>query len=242
MKFFIAYNKLYQDAAKTTFNAVWTHHPEAEIHAVCSSDVDHEVKGVHYYYHDPKIDCKIIDNATNKGYNNIVYNFIYAIDILKIDKAILLGVDCLVLGDVSELYNSPTGESGFACIPMLNASASKTWAGMMKHWSNGYKVEDDKKDLQAFNTGSMVFDFDKLRKNNAFEKLEKLIKDYNMSEMAAFCIYADDKWVRLDNKYGVRSDFNTDLKDVKILDYAGKHKPWKKQGKNVAIWEKYTGE
>ena len=75
MKFFTAYNKLYQEAAKTTFNAVWKHHPEAQIHAICASDVDYEIKGVKYYYHDPKIDCAIVDNSTKKGYNNIVFNF-----------------------------------------------------------------------------------------------------------------------------------------------------------------------
>ena len=237
MKFFTAYNKLYQEAAKTTFKAVWNHHPDAEIHAVCSSDVDFEIPGVTYYYHDPKINCVINDNATGKGYNNIVYNFIYAIDLLPIDKAILLPIDCLILDDVTELYDSPTGESGFACIPLIKISAAHKVSGMMKHWSNGYVIDEKLNDNQAFNTGSMLFDFDKLRKNNAFEQLEKLIIDYQMSEMAAFCIYANDEWVRLDNKFGVRSDFINDLSGVKILDYAGQYKPWLNKGKHINTWK-----
>ena len=239
MNYILAYNKLFQEPAKTTCKAIWLSNPEAEIYAVVSSDVDDFIDGVKYYVNDPQIECVIINNTTGKPYSNIVYNTVYCLEILPIKKGILLDIDQIVLKDMSELWNSPTGESGIAAIPLIKQSSSRTMRGMMQNWSNGYVIPAEHNDRQTFNPCSFLMDFEKMKKNKCFEFVEKFIREYHCSEMAAYNVYADDKWVRLDNKFGARSDFTTDLTSVVCLDYAGEHKPWTGRGRNVDVWNKY---
>ena len=239
--FFMAFDANYAPYAGNPVRSIKHFHPDARIHAVITPDVKERIDGVEYSVYNPKYVCKIKNGITGKVFPPVVYNFIKAVDIVDLDRAILMPVDCVLCNSADELFETEVGESGLAAVAMNKKSSSHNMQKMMANWSGGYSIEPRLYNHPSFNTGGMVFDFKIMREQNAFPILHKLMMEYGMSEMAALCIYAEDKWKALEDRFCARDTWIKHTKDVVILDYAGACKPWvkKHKPKHRKEWDKW---
>jgi lipopolysaccharide biosynthesis glycosyltransferase len=238
----MAFDGNYAPYAGNPVRSIQHYHPDAGIFAVVTSDVTERLPGVKYYVYDPEFRCNIRNGITGKVFPPVVYNFIKAVDLVECDRAILMPVDCVLCNPADELFNSGVGASGLACIKMNRKSNSYNMQKMMSNWSNGFNIKRSLYHHPSFNTGGMVFDFRVMRAQGGFEKLHKLMMDYGMSEMAALCIYAEDKWEQLPDRFCARNEWIDNTEDVIILDYAGANKPWntKHKPKHRGEWDRWT--
>ena len=88
------------------------------------------------------------------------------------DKIIYLDCDLVVLGDISELYNTELGDNISAAVPdqyVCNTREFRLYA------EKAVGVDPD----TYFNAGVLVISLEQFRKNNIEEKFIKLITEYN---------------------------------------------------------------
>lgn len=139
----------------------------------------------------------------------------------EIDKILYLDVDMICTGDIKELYSIPF--------------ESKTWIAVQDY---GIKQKDLKRlglpdEHKYINSGMLLINIEKLRKEYTTEKIVNLILDNRN-----ILIYPDQDFINkffagdikiIDSKYNLLAK-NVAYKDLKekplIIHYAGSIKPW----------------
>jgi lipopolysaccharide biosynthesis glycosyltransferase len=233
MNFLIVYDKNYSQYAPNCVNAVKSHHPKAKIHAIVSSDVTSRIGGVKYYVHDNnRPNCIFKGCRIN---SNIVYNYLEAPRLIKEKRCILLGIDTIINGDVTDLWKHKTGACGIAA--RVNPSKrTKTLKEFMFLFAD--KHPKLTKEFTPFCNASMVMDLDIMRKRNFTKWANELLDEYHMSEMAVFNLYSNGDYEKLDKKWMYSANYNNASTSAIIYDWHGK-KPWS-GAKNSNIWSKYA--
>ena len=88
------------------------------------------------------------------------------------DKAVYLDCDLVVLGDISELYNTEMGENIIAAVPDQNI---KTVEEFKRYIEIAISVDPNK----YMNAGVLLMNLDAFRKNEIEKKLIRLITSFN---------------------------------------------------------------
>jgi len=160
----------------------------------------------------------------------------------EINKIIYLDIDLVVNEDLTALYNMETSKKGI-CAKSCVSHRYKTMERQVKEW--GIKKENVincllprkiKLNVKCFNSGVMVLDLEKLRKNN-FEQMSRfLIKNFIFSfhDQLLFNIYTGGDYKELPGSWNIFvGQSEPHIKN--IIHWVGPKKPWKKR----VIWKKY---
>lgn len=157
----------------------------------------------------------------------------------SIDKVIYLDVDLLVCKDIGELWHSDLQGLPLGAVPDYGIMASKRLMGQ-KHNVIGLSFND-----LYFNSGVVIMDLIQWRQQGYAEKVIKLASEGNLPhhDQDALNMIFMNKWAPLELKWNVippvfnlflKIIFNKKLennaitarKDVAIMHYAGRYKPW----------------
>ena len=139
------------------------------------------------------------------------------------DKAIYLDCDLVVLGDISELYNTELGENILAAVPDQNI---KTVEAFKRYIEIAISVDPNK----YINAGVLLINLDAFRKNEIEKKLVKLITSFNFDlvdpDQAYLNYLCKNKIHFLPNGWNkIPSPFPCEGKK-NIVHYALYKKPW----------------
>lgn len=148
-------------------------------------------------------------------------------------KVIFLDSDLLVLKDIKLLWDE---------FNKTDKTLSASWDP--EYYFDNHVLGLEEKD-QTFNSGVMLLNLEKMRKNNDVEKLSLFIREKNhltkLNDQAAFnAVYANN-WNRLDNKWNVQysyyfekskkiglkpSQLNELKRNPSIVHFTTHSKPW----------------
>lgn len=198
----------------------------------------------------------IIYIEIEKKYNNIKnllsYTTISSLDrflipsIINLDKVIYLDVDLVVNDDLIELYELPTPDTGIAARRSIhkdflnNFSIIKSWVVKEEQKILFKDLEDLGSNLncKCFNSGVMVLDLNKLRKNN-FEKFVFSLTDkYGIPDQITLNAFASGNYFELNSTWNCFANQEKIL-EHKIIHWAGPDKPWHEHCASKFYWEKY---
>lgn len=152
------------------------------------------------------------------------YRFFIADMFPEYDKAIYIDSDTVVLGDISEMYNSDIGDCYVgACHEqaMVQVDTFGTYAEKVVGVSR----------YNFFNAGVMLINCKEFRRHCVFDKFVKLLKAYN------FVVTQDEDYLNLickDKVHWLDGRWNTEvfgeipypIEQAKIIHYIMVNKPW----------------
>ena len=113
--------------------------------------------------------AKIYSTITGRSRASaVVYSYCYFQDILpqKVDKALMLEGDCIVLESLQELYETDLAGCYFAAADDMQSKWMKRKLGMQP-------------DSSYVNSGVILFNFNEMRRDRASEKITKIIQQGN---------------------------------------------------------------
>lgn len=169
-----------------------------------------------------------------------------------ISRTIYLDADLLVQCDISELFKIDIADKPLAAVPDLGIMTSKR---SMREKSKTLGIE---KNSPYFNSGVLIIDLEKWRKNNYANKLSELVKTHNFRhhDQDALNMLFYNNWYALPLEFNLippvfelplktlfskyRKDAINAINNAKIIHYAGGHKPWhykKTSGLNEYYYE-----
>lgn len=169
----------------------------------------------------------------------------------KYKKIIYTDIDLIFQADIKKLYEIDLGDHPLA------ACKEPIWeAFIKKHRSicgidiNEYAKNTLKlKDINTYyNTGVVLFNLDEFNKNNYTEQLLELINSNYLiyQEQCAFNLLLNDKILPLDSIWNGEVEPSIiyeyfEAKNVNILHYLGRVKPWRHPASNLAsLWWNYA--
>jgi lipopolysaccharide biosynthesis glycosyltransferase len=141
------------------------------------------------------------------------------------DRVLYLDSDTLITGDIAELYNTKLGN---------NLAAGVRDIGITKDDLQGYAKNLGLDDGQYFNSGVLLLNLDKMRKENVTKKLieetDRLSDKLQHPDQDIINLVMRDKIGELPNIWNYQDeDRRLDpgiLKDSKIIHYTTAIKPW----------------
>jgi hypothetical protein len=235
-KVLITYNRKYQEPAGNCIRSIQS--CGGDVYAIVSSDVDKLYKGVEYIKHDPNMyHCNFPGCEIN---SDIVYNYIFAIDLLPTGKYIIMGVDQIAVQNLERLYSFETADSGIAAISIENYKRKKnppTVGYMMKNFSDN-TFKEYSPEAEGFAGSSMVIDTEKIKDCKGHKLMVAMLRAHKMSEMAAFNAYANGDFIKIPKKWAVSANYEKS-DDIGTLDWHGE-KPWKGKRPYQAYWDMYN--
>ncbi|PIQ22831.1 MAG: hypothetical protein COW65_00880 [Cytophagales bacterium CG18_big_fil_WC_8_21_14_2_50_42_9] len=146
----------------------------------------------------------------------------------QIGKLLYLDTDIVVIGNLSDLYNTNLDNLPFGAIPEISATKNRPDLGI---YEEGV----------YFNSGVILMNIPEWKKQKITEKAIQYIHDYPEKlvypDQDALNVVAENHYYKLDGKYNVlpfdipeylpRSKYDTFLKDKVIMHYTLKEfKPW----------------
>lgn len=139
------------------------------------------------------------------------------------DKILYLDSDLVVLGDVSELYNTPLGENILGAVSdtyVKNTPEFRTYAQK----AIGVSPDD------YFNAGVLVINLNEFRKNNIEEKFTRLVTEHNFDlldpDQAYLNFLCNGKVYKLQNGWNKVPAPTACEGKKNIVHYALYKKPW----------------
>ncbi|GMO56853.1 MAG: hypothetical protein Ta2D_02080 [Rickettsiales bacterium] len=161
-----------------------------------------------------KIDLEKEFQGFQKTYHTLsAYNRLLIPQITKLNKILYFDVDLVVLSDVLELYEENLDDKIIACT-----------FEQIRNGVDGYKISE-------FNTGVMVMDSEKWRRNNITKECFEVAKKYKGKLHAADQsilnkVFENENYKKLDKKWNVNSSFDKNQDIMNIRHWAGDIKPW----------------
>ena len=158
-------------------------------------------------------DLKIsIDYITIETY----YRYVLAELFPTLDKILYLDADLVVVGDISELWNTELGAN-------YAASVHDTYIERI-----GYKQEIGFEESDLYiNAGVILFNLDAIRKDNIIPQFfEQTNRAFRFQDQDVLNVVFRKKIVRLPDKFNVLYSKKSKLDTANIIHYTGVHKPW----------------
>ena len=238
MDIIIAVNSKYIDICKCMIHSLLRTNKDERMtfHLLNSTLSDNEIENIssfiRQYHADIRlyhVDYDIFRNLNFGSYSIETFYRILAYKILPVDihRALWLDSDIIVRKSLLHFYYQDFEHMSIVACPDGNRYSKYHFTNQLKH-----KLGLDS-DYIYFNSGVILFNFDKIRSNVDGERIREIIEQYS------------DKWIFPDQdilnilyagdvKYNDNSIYNfqtlqigdTDITDVAILHYAGTRKPW----------------
>ena len=151
-------------------------------------------------------------------------------DIIKEKKVLYLDLDLIINLDLSEIFKLECGETGIRLRNHDNIQRKNWWPRYMR--KQIMKLPKEKR--KSGNSGVMLLDLEKLRKNNFIEKCLKLhAKHSDESDQYIINLYTMTKHELLEPRFNILINEGHLIheNDDFIFHWCGTHKPWKNKNK-----------
>ncbi|GEM_PF-1500121 len=234
--------------------------PGVVIHAIITDDVEERHLFNHpqvaYYRNTPKRRFEGFPAA--KGYINgsaAPYNYIEALDILDVPRFIIQGIDMIATTSLKPLYDTRVSNIGVAAIPQTEAfSRANNYPFLhrrVKNYTSGYPAKKRWNRVVTFPLASLVIDT-KICRQRLYRKIMELYdSDYAIGDMMLYQIAIEGNYYPLDGRWCVGVNNNPvgrkagktmvrSEKDMWILNWYGKRKPWHNGAPFKEYWDKYN--
>lgn len=138
----------------------------------------------------------------------------------RIEKIIYLDVDMILMRDISDLWNISLGDNMLGAVmdPRLKVF-SNSWGGILNYKELGFDP-----DTKYFNTGILVIDIKKWRKEDSAAKVVKCISDNekfaNYPDQYGLNIVMANRWLELDSRWNAFAD--NACEDPFIIHFIGR--------------------
>jgi len=160
-------------------------------------------------------------------------------DIIKEKKVLYLDLDLIINLDLSEIYKLDCGETGIRLRNHNNVLRKRWWPRYM--WKEIMSLPREKR--KSGNSGVMLLDLEKLRKNNFIEKCLKLhAKHPGGSDQYIINLYTITKQELLEPRFNIFADEGhlIDENENFIFHWCGGYKPWiNKNKKYDYLWDDF---
>lgn len=178
----------------------------------------------------------LLKKVNNKnGYSKEAFYRIFLPDLLdkKIDKALYLDSDLIVLEDISRLWEVDLKNQYIAAVH--NPLSQK------RHGIRRYLGIPEQ---NYFNSGVLLMNLKKWRKHGITKKILKFILKYpqkiRFADQDALNGILHEKWVRLNKKWNFPAFWYKPGMKPAILHFIGGNKPWSGNSKGKNLYIKYS--
>lgn len=213
-------NKEYKYLIKVLHTNVQKEHME-QIKKFESENVNIEFVDLSYYIEKVKDKLYVRDYYTNTTYFRLFLPELYP----QYDKVLYLDGDIIVVGDISELYNTDMGTNLVAAAPDDIIQYNKVFQDYAELVIGVASYKN------YFNAGVLLMNLDELRKFNFQEKFLYLL------EKVKFSVAQDQDYLNrlckgrvtlVDHAWDVMPYVNNETKpeDIKLIHYNFAYKPW----------------
>lgn len=160
-------------------------------------------------------------------------------DIIKEKKVLYLDVDLIVNLDLSEIFKLECGETGIRLRNQPAIRRKKWWPRYM--WKEIMSLPREKRRIG--NSGVMLLDLEKLRKNNFIKKcLELHAIHTKVSDQHIINLYTMTKQELLESRFNILDyeDYLIAENENFIYHWSGEDKPWSdKENKLDYLWNDF---
>ena len=177
-----------------------------------------------------------------------------------IDKMIYLDVDLIVLGDISELYRIPLGDSPLGAVAENRPLMTYIEGYEMSHLRNSSKSSELLAELnsnvslhsQMFNAGVLLFSLEAMRKDRFAKYAVRNAAKFGFDDQTLLNIYASEDFTRLPPEWNTFAFPHYQLfggPQTKIVHWVGRNKPWVRTGflsldghreKTKRLWKQFS--
>jgi lipopolysaccharide biosynthesis glycosyltransferase len=176
---------------------------------------------------------------------------LYLPDLLPdVDRLAYLDVDAVVLSNLEELLEYPTGDRGIAARNSVGASFRRQ-VNVIEHVARVQSPEKageirrvGARDMNlmkpAFNAGVLVLSLQRLRDLGFTPRTIELVERFGMNDQFALNIFAGGEHAELPAAWN-RFPYQENVDDAKLIHWAGGRKPWSSDGpaRSQAQWNRY---
>lgn len=162
-----------------------------------------------------------------------------------VSKLIYLDIDTVVMADLAEMFDLPTGDCGLAA---KLSTRRAFWMG--SDYAKRARVDIDHLrrlaggDWRNFNAGVLLMDLDKFRANDYESITARLVEATGCNDQIALVMYSMGRHAILPARWNTWVTVDHELPHVKpygVLHYVGSKKPWAHPDKILAgEWSKWV--